>query len=75
MLECDGFRRALLSWVAALRRRRWTPGGESFAAVRERRLDALGDLIEQHADTEALLALVEQDPARDLPSVAAVVAA
>ena len=75
VLECDGFRRALLSWVAALRRRRWTPGCEPFAAVRERRLDALGDLIEQHADTNALLALLEQEPASDLPSVAAVVAA
>ncbi|MFL5820218.1 MAG: cobyric acid synthase [Solirubrobacteraceae bacterium] len=75
VLECDGFRRALLSWVAAVRRRRWTPGDEPFAAVRERRLDALGDLIEHHADTEALLSLIERAPAPDLPSVAPVVAA
>jgi adenosylcobyric acid synthase len=75
VLECDEFRRALLSWVAALRRRRWTPGHEPFAAARERRLDALGDLIEQHADTEALLALLERGPAPDPPPVAAVVAA
>jgi adenosylcobyric acid synthase len=75
VLECDGFRRAMLSWVAAVRRRRWTPGREPFAAVRERRLDALGDLIEHHADTEALLALVERQPAPDPPSVDAMVAA
>ena len=75
MLECDEVRRALLSWVAALRRRRWTPGREPFASARERRLDALGDLIEQHAETEALLALLEHEPAPDPPPVAAVVTA
>jgi adenosylcobyric acid synthase len=75
VLESDGFRRALLSWVAAIRRRRWTPGHEPFAAVRERRLDTLGDLVERHADTGSLLALIERGPARDLPAVAAAVPA
>ena len=59
VLEGDDFRRALLAWVAARRGRDWVPGGESFAAVRERRLDALGDLIEEHADTATLVELIE----------------
>jgi adenosylcobyric acid synthase len=75
VLECDDFRRALLCWVASLRRRRWTPGHEPFAAIRERRLDALGDLIEQHVDTDALLALFEREPAAVAPAVTGVVAA
>jgi adenosylcobyric acid synthase len=58
-LEGDEFRRALLAWVAARRGRDWVPGGESFAAVRERRLDVLGDLIEEHADTATLVELIE----------------
>ena len=40
LLEGDAVRRALLAWVAARRGRQWRPGTESFAAVRERRLDA-----------------------------------
>jgi adenosylcobyric acid synthase len=59
-LEGDAFRRALLERVARARGREWIPGSESFAALRERRLDALGDLIEEHADTNALLRLIEQ---------------
>ena len=39
----------------------------SFAALRERQLDALGDLIERHADTGALLALIENGAPHGLP--------
>ena len=39
----------------------------SFAAVRERRLDALGDLVAGHADTDALERLIEEGPPGDLP--------
>src|SRR4029078_2078443 len=53
VLEGDDFRRALLRWVAAACGRGGIAGRESFAAVRERRLDALGDLVEQHSDTAA----------------------
>jgi adenosylcobyric acid synthase len=69
LLEGDGFRRSLLSWVAALRGRRWTPGAEPFAAVRDRRLDALGDLIEEHVDGDALLRLIEEGPPAGLPLI------
>jgi adenosylcobyric acid synthase len=75
VLECDELRRALLSRVAAVRRRRWVPGHERFATIRERRLDSLGDLIERHADTEGLLGMLEEGVAGDQPAVAAAVSA
>ncbi|WP_055585593.1 cobyric acid synthase, partial [Peterkaempfera griseoplana] len=59
-LENDGFRRAFLRQVAALAGRDFAPApGSCFAAARERRLDRLGDLIEEHADTDALWRLIE----------------
>ena len=67
-LENDGFRRAFLSEVAATSGRRFSVAPDTdFAAVRERRLDALGDLVEQHADTAALWRLVEQGAPAGLP--------
>jgi adenosylcobyric acid synthase len=69
VLEHDTFRRALLQHVAQLRGRRFAPGTTSFAAAREARLDVLGDLVEQHLDTERLAALIEGGVPRDLPSV------
>ena len=74
-LEDDGLRRALLREVAAARGRRLEPGGESFAAVRERRLDALGDLVEQHIDGDAVLDLIAAGPPAGLPSITAEVSA
>ena len=56
IFENDGFRRAFLLQVAADAGRRWLPGDVAFAAVREARLDALGDLVEQHLDTDGDLA-------------------
>ena len=54
-LENDEFRRAFLAEVAALAGRDFTPApGTEFAAVREARLDALGDLVAGHLDTAAL---------------------
>jgi adenosylcobyric acid synthase len=35
----------------------------SFAALREARLEQLADLIDSHADTSALLRLIENGPA------------
>ncbi|MFI6815869.1 cobyric acid synthase [Nonomuraea sp. NPDC050328] len=59
-LENDGFRRAFLAEVAALAGRDFVPHPDvSFAALREERLDALGDLVERHLDTGALLRLIE----------------
>ncbi|MET9062137.1 cobyric acid synthase [Streptomyces antibioticus] len=69
-LESDGFRRAFLREVAAAAGRRFVPAPDtSFAALREEQLDRLGDLIEQHADTDALWRLVESGAPPGLPFV------
>ncbi|WP_314036532.1 cobyric acid synthase [Dietzia sp. CH92] len=65
-LESDGFRGAFLGEVAAGSGRTREPSGVSFAAARERRLDLLGDLAEEHLDLDALLALA-RDGAPELP--------
>jgi adenosylcobyric acid synthase len=69
LLESDELRRTLLTWVAARRGLDFTPGRVVFAEVRERGLDALGDLIEAHADTAALTRLIEQGAPAGLPTV------
>jgi adenosylcobyric acid synthase len=67
-LEDDGFRRAFLTEVARISGRRFVPAPDTdFAAVREARLDALGDLVAEHADTGALWRLIESGPPADLP--------
>jgi adenosylcobyric acid synthase len=67
IFEGDEFRRAFLGWVAAERGLDWLPGARPFAAVREERLDALGDLIAEHADTAALDRLIEHGAPAGLP--------
>jgi adenosylcobyric acid synthase len=67
LLEGDAARRDFLSRVSALAGRDWRPGDEPFAAIRERHLDRLGDLIEEHTDTAALLELIECGAPTDLP--------
>ncbi|SCL18058.1 adenosylcobyric acid synthase (glutamine-hydrolysing) [Micromonospora nigra] len=69
--ESDGFRRRFLTEAARLAGRtgfRVAPA-TSFAAARERTLDLLGDLVEEHLDTAALWRLVETGPPADLPFV------
>jgi adenosylcobyric acid synthase len=67
-LEDDDFRRAFLGEVARAAGRRFVPApGTVFAAVREARLDALGDLVAEHADTDALWRLLESGPPEGLP--------
>ncbi|GGQ30280.1 cobyric acid synthase [Streptosporangium pseudovulgare] len=67
-LENDGFRRAFLADVAAVTGRDFVPAPDvSFAALREERLDALGDLVEHHLDTGALLRLLEHGVPEGLP--------
>ncbi|MCW2675138.1 MAG: cobQ, partial [Modestobacter sp.] len=67
-LEDDGFRRAFLTEVARVSGRRFVPAPDTdFAAVREARLDALGDLVADHADTDALWRLIESGPPDGLP--------
>ena len=71
IFENDGFRRAFLRGVAVESGRGWRPSPDavSFAAVREARLDALGDLVATHLDTEALLRLIDSGPPPGLPFV------
>lgn len=69
-LESDGFRRAFLRRVAAMAGRRFVPAPDTaFGALREEQLDRLGDLIEEHADTAALLRLIEDGAPAGLPFV------
>jgi adenosylcobyric acid synthase len=69
IFEGDEFRRAFLGWVAAERGLEWLPGEQPFAALRERHLDALGDLVATHADTAALDRLIERGAPAGLPFV------
>jgi len=70
ILEQDEVRRALLRWVAARRGLDFAPAaGTSFAAQRERQLDVLGDLIEQHLDTDRLCTLIERGVPTDVPDL------
>ena len=71
VLEDDEFRRAFLTEVAALAGREFTPAPDTdFAAIREARLDLLGDLVADHLDTEALASLIAGGPPA-MPSVLA----
>ncbi|MCW3000104.1 MAG: cobyric acid synthase [Solirubrobacterales bacterium] len=70
LLEHDDARRALLRWVAARRAIAFVPApAVSFTAERERQLDVLGDLIDQHLDTNHLRALIERGVPTDLPDL------
>jgi adenosylcobyric acid synthase len=70
LLEHDDARRALLRWVADRRGLDFAPApGIAFAAERERQLDALGDLVEDHLDTRALMDLLERGVPADLPDL------
>ncbi|MEO6879981.1 MAG: cobyric acid synthase [Mycobacteriaceae bacterium] len=71
-LENDAFRRAFLADVAAGSGSGWTPsagadGPVSFAAVRQRRLDVLGDLVAENLDTAAVTRLIVDGPTPGLP--------
>jgi adenosylcobyric acid synthase len=69
LLEGDAVRRALLQWVAIQRGRDWLAGDVPFATVRERRLDLLGDLIDEHVDPEALADLLAGGVPEGLPTL------
>ena len=68
-LESDGVRRALLAEVAQAAGRDWVPGERAFEDVRQARLDALGDLVADHLDTDAVVRLLEQGAPAGLPFV------
>jgi adenosylcobyric acid synthase len=69
--ESDDFRRAFLSEAARLAGRHgFTVAPDTdFAALRERGLDILGDLVEENLDTDALWRLIETGPPAGLPFV------
>jgi adenosylcobyric acid synthase len=69
IFENDGFRRAFLTQVATDTGRDWKPGSVPFAQVRETRLDALGDLVAEHLDTDAVWRLIEQGVPAGLPTL------
>jgi adenosylcobyric acid synthase len=69
ILESDGFRRALLLWVAGERGLDWRPGEESFAAAREAQLEKLGNLVADHVDRDAVMRLIDNGPPAGLPLV------
>jgi adenosylcobyric acid synthase len=69
ILESDGFRRALLLWVAGERGLDWRPGEESFAAAREAQLEKLGNLVADHVDRDAVMRLIDDGPPAGLPLV------
>jgi adenosylcobyric acid synthase len=69
-LENDAFRRAFLTEVAALAGRDFTAAPDTdFAALRQARLDVLGDLVADHLDTEALARLICDGPPPGLPVI------
>ncbi|WP_405090902.1 cobyric acid synthase [Micromonospora sp. NBC_01392] len=69
--ESDAFRRRFLTDVAGVAGRTGfkVAPDTSFAAARERTLDLLGDLVEEHLDTGALWRLIESGPPPGLPFV------
>jgi adenosylcobyric acid synthase len=64
LLENDDARRAVMKWAGFT-----TTATVSFAAEREKQLDALGDLIADHIDTDRLTALIEGGVPTDLPDL------
>jgi adenosylcobyric acid synthase len=69
IFESDGFRGALLRRVAAAAGRSFEPGGVPFASLRERKLDTLAGLVEEHMDTSALLNLIDHGAPAGLPFI------
>lgn len=64
-LEGDAFRSAFLAEALGC-----APSGVCFADARERRLDLLADLVEEHLDVDALLDLAREGAPAGLPALA-----
>ncbi|MEU4560371.1 cobyric acid synthase [Actinoplanes sp. NPDC023936] len=69
--ESDEFRRRFLTRAAAQAGRHGfsVAPDTRYAAIRERALDVLGDLVAEHLDTDALWRLIENGPPTGLPFV------
>ena len=70
IFENDGFRRAFLTEIAAMIGSNFKVAPDTnFAAVRQRRLDLLGDLVADYVDTAAIWRLIENGPTSGLPFI------
>lgn len=71
LLENDGARRAILRWAAEWAGRDgFKPAPDtSFATARATQLDILGDLVENHLDTDAIRRLIDEGPPANLPFI------
>ena len=58
LFEADGFRAAFLTEVGRRAGKTFVPAGVSFHAARDAQADQLADLLADHADIDALLALI-----------------
>jgi adenosylcobyric acid synthase len=69
--ESDGFRRAVLDRVAVIAGRHGfsVAPDTRFAALREGYVNLLGDLVEEHLDTDALWRLIDRGAPADQPFV------
>ena len=69
-LESDEFRAAWVTEAAALAGSTdFEPGTTSFAAARDARIDAIADGLEEHADIDAMLDLIDRGAPSDPPLV------
>jgi len=64
LLEEDAFRAAFLAEVAAVRGKRFSPSGVSFAAARQAQIDRLADVLEAHLDLAAIDVLLKEGAPR-----------
>jgi adenosylcobyric acid synthase len=75
IFDNDDFRRAFLAHVAKEAGRDFTVAPDtSFATVRDKRLDSLGDLIGDHLDTDRLVDLINAGAPGGLPTLTSVLA-
>lgn len=73
IFESNQFRRRFLTEVAQLVNRRGfvVAPDTDYGQIRERMIDVLGDLIEQHIDTASLLQLINSGAPANLPVITA----
>ena len=60
LFEADGFRRRFLADVAGRAGKQLQPSNVSFAAARRERADRVADVLEEHVDIEAVVALIAE---------------
>ena len=69
LMDDDRQRHAFLTEVAGLTGKPAPDGTVSFAALRKERLERLADAIDEHLDTDALLALIERGAPAGIPFI------